>query len=206
MSLQKKIGLWLPPRENLTESITPENPAHIDLRIYRLFLDYLKTKNVKYFENLDFRKAFVADNEVYLEDFNLSELDYFVWMGMLDRSFDSYHLEVLRVLGFSTIVCNSYDFYNIATDKFSAFSLLHKYDVPVSELYLVNLESIENLQPLFNENTFLLKPRRSAFGQGIVKLESYSQLRDIAEFHGQKNYYVEKYYENDLSKWTGVTV
>lgn len=206
MSFKKKVGLWLPPRKDLSASITPDKPAHIDSRIYELFLEYLKMQNVELFENLDFRKAFVSNHEVFLDNFNLSELDYFIWMGMLDRSFDSYHLEVLRVLGFSTIVCNSYEFYNIATDKFSAFSLLHKYKVPVSELYLINLESIESLKPLFKENTFLLKPRRSAFGQGIVKLEGFSQLRDVAEFHRQKNYYIEKYYENDLSEWTGVTV
>ena len=45
-----------------------------------------------------------------------------------------------------------------------------------------------------------------SFGQGIVKLDSYEQFRDTAEYHSQKHYYLEKFYPNDLNEWTGITV
>ncbi|MGH1335888.1 MAG: ATP-grasp domain-containing protein [Aureispira sp.] len=183
-----------------------KNPAHIDARIYKLFLEYLDNQELEYFENLDFRKAILKNHKVYIGDFCLSDLDHFVWIGMLDRSVDSYHLEVLRVLEMSVKVSHSYSFYNLATDKFSAFSTLYSHGIPLPELYLVSPNNLEELKPLFDENEYLLKPRRSSFGQGIVRLSSFEQFRDTAEYHHQKHYYLEKFYENDLQEWTGVTV
>ncbi len=201
-----KVGLWIPARKNLNESITLENPAHIDARIYTRFIAYLKEREVDYFEDLDFRKALIKNNEVFINDFCLSDLDHFVWIGMIDRSIGSYHLEVLRVLEQSVKVHHSYSFFSVATDKFTAFSLLHQHNIPLPELYLVSPDNLSSLKPLFEESSFLLKPRRSSFGQGIVKLNSYNQFRDTAEYHRQKHYYLEKFYENDLNEWTGVTV
>ncbi len=201
-----KVGLWIPARHDLTTSITMENPAHIDARLYARFLEYLDGKNVEYFENLDFRKALIHNNKVFIGDFCLSDLDHFVWIGMVDRSIDSYHLEVLRVLEMSVNVHHSYSFFSMATDKFTSFSYLHNHDIPVSELHLVSLDALESMKPLFEKNSYLLKPRRSSFGIGIIKLKNYEQFRDIAEYHKKSNYYLEKFYENDLSEWTGVTV
>lgn len=204
--LKMKIGLWIPQRQDLSKSMTVDDPAHIDSRIYKLFLDFLDERKVDYVEGLDFRQAIISNHRVFIDHLCLSHLDHFVWMGVVDRSYDSYHLEVLKTLGYSTNVHNSYSFFNLATDKFSTFSFLHQYDIPVSELYLVNSENLNALKPLFEDSSFLLKPRRSSFGIGIVKLDSYEQFRDIAEYHQQSHYYLEKFYPNDLTEWTGVTV
>lgn len=206
MKNQLKIGLWLPPRKNLNASITMENPAHIDARLYDLFLEYLNEKECDYVEDLDFRKAFIKNNQVFIGEFCLSDLDHFVWMGMIDRSLDSYHLEILRVLSLSVKVHNSYEFFNLATDKFSTFSLLHQHGIPLPELYLVSSDNFEVLKPLFADASFLLKPRRSSFGIGIVKMDNYELFRDVAEYHRQKNFYLERFYKNDLNEWTGITV
>jgi ribosomal protein S6--L-glutamate ligase len=206
MKEKLKVGLWIPSRQDLTQPITLNQPAHIDAKIYALFLEYLDQQGIDYFEDLDFRKAIIKNHQVFLGDFCLSELDHFVWIGMLDRSRDSYHLEVLRVLEMSVKVHHSFSFYHLATDKFLAFSALYPYGIPLPELYLVTSDNLHLLEPLFEENSFLLKPRRSSFGQGIVKLDSYEQFRDTAEYHLQKHYYLEKFYKNDLNEWTGVTV
>jgi ribosomal protein S6--L-glutamate ligase len=201
-----KVGLWLPQRKNLSSSITMENPAHVDERIYKMFCEHLNKMGVEYVENLDFRKALIHNNKVYIGDFCLSELDHFVWMGMLDRSYNSYHLEVLRVLELSTKVHNSHSFYSVATDKFTAFSILHQHNIPVSELYLVSKDNYQQMEPLFQDSSFLLKPRRAAFGIGIVKIDDYQLLRDIVGYSDRKDFYLEKFYPNNLSEWTGVTV
>ncbi|KPA12714.1 30S ribosomal protein S6 modification enzyme RimK [Candidatus Magnetomorum sp. HK-1] len=206
MGKNLKIGLWIPQREDLHTSMTQNNPAFMDVRIYKLLLDYLNERNVDYIENLDFRKAIIKKHQVFINDFCLSDLDHFIWMGMLDRSWDSYHLEVLRVLELSVTVHNPYSFYNVATDKFSVFSYLHTYNVPVPELYIVNPNNFQSLEPLFEHSSFLLKPRRSDFGMGIIKLDNYAQFRDIVEYYSNKHYYLEKFYKNDLSQWRGVTV
>lgn len=112
----------------------------------------------------------------------------------------------LRVLELSVNVHNPYSFYNAATDKFTAFSILHKYGIPVSDLFLVTQENVDYLEPLFKDNAYLLKPRRSGWGLGIVKVDKFSQLRDIIEYHHKKNYYLKKFYPNDMADWTGVSV
>ncbi len=201
-----KVGLWIPPREDLNSALKMDTPANTDIRIYELYLSYLEDNGIIYYENLDFRNAVIKNAKVYIDDFCLSELDHFVWTGTIDRTRDSYHLEVLRVLELSVNVHNPRSFFNIATDKFSAFSILHHHNIPLPELYLVSPENLSAMKPLFENSSFLLKPRRSSFGKGIVKLDSYEQFRDTAEYHPKKQFYLEKFYENDLNDWTGVTV
>ena len=206
MKKTPKVGLWIPPRTDLNASITVDNPAHIEGRVCELLLNYLNHLGVDYVTGLDFRHAVIKNHRVYIDDFCLSDLDHFIWFGTIDRHIDSYHLEVLRVLEMSTEVHNSYSFYNVATDKFTAFSILHKFGIPVSDLYLINSENVDVLEPLFDEHSFLLKPRRSSWGRGIVKIDDFSQLRDILEYHPQKCHYLERFYPNDLNEWIGITV
>ncbi|BDS13436.1 ATP-grasp domain-containing protein [Aureispira anguillae] len=201
-----KVGLWIPPRKDINKTIDVDNPAGIDVKIHESLMKYLDDSGVEYFEDLDFRNAIIKNDQVYLGSFCMSDLDYFVWMGDIDRSLDSYHLEVLRVLEMNVEVHNSFTFYREATDKFSAFSILHNHGVPVSELYLVNIDNVTAMEHLFDNNSFLLKPRRSSWGLGIVKIDAFEQLRDIIEYHPKQYYYLEKFYPNDLADWTGVTV
>ena len=201
-----KLGLWIPPRENQLQVMNVDNPANIDIDIYKAFLDFLDQAGISYYENLDFRKAHIQNHQVFIDNFCLSNLDHFVWMGDIDRHLNSYHLEVLRVLEFSTKVHNPHSFYHVATDKFSAFSILHQHGIPVSEIYLINQNNIDFLAPLFENHSFLLKPRRGGWGIGIVKIDRFSQFRDIIEYQSRKNYYLEKFYPNDLKDWIGVSV
>jgi len=206
MNRPLKIGLWIPPRESLNQTMDEKNPANIDVAICKLFKQYLDEAEVTYYENLDFRNAVIKNHEVFLDGFCMSDLDHFIWMGDIDRHLGSYHLEVLRVLELSVKVHNSHSFYREATDKFSAFSILHKHGIPVSELLLVTQDNVKSLAHLFEKNAYLLKPRRSGWGLGIVKIDDFSHLRDVLEYHPKKCYYLEKFYPNDLKDWTGVSV
>ena len=206
MNKEIKIGLWVPPRVDTTKTIDEKNPASIDARIHKLFVDYLDESGATYFENLDFRKAVIKNNQVFIGSFCLNDLDHLLWFGDIDRSLDSYDLEVLRVLSLSVKMHNPFSFYIEATDKFSAFSILHSHDIPVSDLYLINQENVDALKDSFKDNSFLLKPRRSGWGLGIIKVDDFSHLRDIVEYYPKKNYYLEKFYPNDLKDWTGVSV
>jgi len=203
---KQKIGLWIPPRASMNVPIAVDTPAVVHAANRRLFNDYLQTLGVEIYDNLDIRKAIIKDNKVWLGDFCMSELDHFIWMGYIDRDLDSYPLEVLRVLEFNVKVYNSHAFYSVATDKFTSFSLLHQHGIPVSEIFLVNPKNAEELEPLFEEHSCLLKPRRAGFGLGIIKVDKFSQFLDILDYNPKKSYYLEKFYPNDMSDWVGVTV
>lgn len=200
------LGLWLPRRASLDDPMDPDHPAIIDTRICDYLYQYLDESGITYIDNLDFRKAIIKNNEVILGDVCLTDLDQFVWMGYLDRTMESYDLEVLGVMEREVKVHNSRTFYSVATDKFSALNKLYHHGIPTSEHFLVNLNNVDYLKPLFEHSSFLLKPRRSSFGLGIIKIDRFSQLRDIMEFHPKKSYHLEKFYPNDMEAWTGVTV
>ena len=202
----QKIGLWIPPRESLASPITADSPAVVVSPICQLIHENLRDLGIECYDNLDIRKAILKNNKVYVDGFCMSDLDHFIWMGYIDRAIDSYPAEVLRVLEFNVKVYNSNSFYSVATDKFTAFSLLHQHGIPVSEIYLVNQDNAESLRPLFEESSFLLKPRRAGFGLGIIKVDRFSQFLDILDYHPKRSYYLEKFYPNDIEDWIGVTV
>lgn len=206
MNKPLKIGLWIPPRLNQNETVDVDNPSNIDSAICDLFEAYLDKPGIICHDDLDFRKATIKNHQAFIGDFCLNDLDHFIWMADIERHLGSYHLEVLRAIELSANVHNSHSFYSVATDKFSAFSILHRHGIPVSDLYLVNSTNVHALEPLFEHDSFLLKPRRGGWGIGIIKVDDFSQLRDIVEYHAQDAYYVEKFYPNDLSEWVGVSV
>ncbi len=207
MDKNLKIGLWIPPRRDLSQAMNEDNPGNIDQRLYDLYIAYLDDLGVNYTNNLDFRDANIQNHRILLQNgVCLNDFDHYIWMGDLDRHIDSYQLEVLRVLELSTKVHNPYSFYNVATDKFTAFSILHSHGIPVSELYLVSQNNHELLEEKFKESSFLIKPRRSSWGIGIIKVDKYTQLRDIIEYNGGKQFYLEKFYPNDMKDWLGLTV
>lgn len=201
-----KLGLWLPRRESLNAPMNAQNPAIIDARICDRLYQYLDKMGIEYLDNLDFRKAVIKNDEVFLGDICLTNLEQFVWMGYLDRDVESYDLEVLGVLERKVKVHNSRSFYNVGTDKFSSLNKLQYHGVPVSEHYLVNSDNVDYLQSLFEKQSFLLKPRRNSFGIGIIKIDDFAHLRGIMEYHPKRNYYLERFYPNDMSQWTGVTI
>lgn len=207
MAKKLQVGTWLPQRVSVSATMSKDSPGSLYQEIHTQLKTHLSTLDVVVYDDLDFRKAVIKNHQVFIDDFCLSDLDHFVWFGNIDRAADSYHLEVLRVLEFSTQVHNSYTFYNTARDKFSAFSQLHYHGIPVSDIHLVHQDNVQVLEPLFEEGaSFLLKPRTGAWGIGIIKVDQYSQLRDIIEYHQQKSFYIERFYPNDLKDWIGVSV
>jgi len=194
---------------DLGASVTLACPGKIDHRIHADLMAWLRTRAAHVVEDLDFRQAVVRDGRVYLDDRCLSDLDAFVWFGEIDRRPGSHHLEILRTLEMCTRVINSHAYVSVGLDKFRAFSRLHLHGVPVSEFALVDADNIEQVDLSAIGPSVLLKPRRGGFGKGIVKIDSADLLRDVVDYiagTGGQSVYLERFYENDMSRWTGLTV
>lgn len=202
-------GLWLPPRTNLNQSISIGNPGIIDQRIYNDLLKYLSVQKIEFSQELDFRNAYIKNGYVYIGDICLSKFDIFIWFGVINRNPGSHDLETLRTLSLTTKIANSYEYMTLGSDKFRAFSLLHHHQIPVSDFLFVNQRNIHEVDLSHLGSSVLLKPRRGGFGIGIIKIDSPSQLRDIVDYlsnQKDESFYIEKYYENDMSQWIGLTV
>ena len=59
----------------------------------------------------------------------------------------------------------------------------------------------------------VMKPRRGGFGKGVTLFENFESVRDVAEYINatypstiEGGFHLERFYENDVRRWTSVTV
>ncbi|HHE45912.1 MAG TPA: hypothetical protein ENL05_00990 [Candidatus Moranbacteria bacterium] len=173
--------------------------------------------NVELFTNLDFRKAFILNGNVYIGDFNLNSLDIYFWHDTVkpnDWKGDNFYLHVLAVLEKDCLVINTSQSTKITNDKFLAHTILRKNNLPVADFALIEANNKEGLKEAFKQlgESILIKPRFGGWGIGIVKVDKledlFSSVELLLSFLPNKNQSIllEKYYENDPTRWISVVV
>ncbi len=173
-------------------------------------------KNIILKTDLDFSRGYIKNGAVYIDNFNLNNLDAYFWHDTLKPANwkgDNYFLHLLTTLEKDCLVINSSQSTQIANDKFLAHLVLQKNTLPVADFALVNSTNTQALEKIFIDfgKTILLKPRFGGWGTGIIKITSLDQLFSTIELltsfsNEKKQFLIEKYYPNDLSKWVSVVV
>ncbi len=158
------------------------------------------------FDNLDFRRAYIRNGDVFLDDFNLSELDLFFWFGELDRRNDSFHIDVLEALGHKVVVVNNARALRIALDKLVTQLHLSRHGIPVPEFLAISRNNIEQARAILDRKPFILKPRLGTFGIGITRIESYGQLVDIIDYSEMEAHFIEELIECTPDDFIGINV
>jgi len=164
-----------------------------------------KSKNLEVIEGLDFRNAMVKNGKAFIGDICLNCLDLFFWFGEIERSKESFHLEVLETIAKDTCVINNPESVRIGLDKFYSQLVLKKNSILVPEFYLVN-EMMENLEKEVKGRQFILKPRLGSFGMGIMKIKDFQNLIDIADYALLKSHFIEEFIEYEPDGWIGINV
>ncbi|MFH1390985.1 MAG: ATP-grasp domain-containing protein [Candidatus Diapherotrites archaeon] len=202
----KKIGLWIPSRKNYS-SVSIEQPGYFIQNFKEDIMKILKNqKNVEIIEDLDFRKAVVKNSDVFLRDFCFSELDVFFWLGEIDRSPTSYHIEILETIAKKTKVINNPSALKIGLDKYLSQLTLKQNNIPVPEFMLASPDNLEEIRKQVEKKTFIIKPRFGSFGSGIMKIADYQNLVDIVDYSEQKSHFLEEFIEFDFENWIGINV
>lgn len=207
-----KVGTFLPERPYLP-SLTVDPAAGVgclrpELRQQILAgLDALP--GVAWTHDLNFRRALIRNGDVWCGELCLSELDAFVWYCEIDRDPGSFDLEVLRTLARTTRVIREPAAFSRAVDKYRAHLCLRDAGVRVPEFVLFDHRAPEAMAALLAEwGAALLKPRRGGWGKGVTLIEHAGQLRDIVDYVGAAAgpgaFYLERYLDNDLSRWVSV--
>jgi glutathione synthase/RimK-type ligase-like ATP-grasp enzyme len=203
---KKKVGLWIPSRKGLS-TISLEKPGMWLEEFRKGFLNRLKKENgIEIVENLDFRKAVIKNGEAFLNDFCFSDLDLFFWFGEIDRSHESFHLEVLETIAKNTVVVNNPQALKTGLDKFCSQSALKKAGVSVPDFFLVSQDNPEPVRGAVEKKQFILKPRLGSFGSGIMKIRGFQNLVDIIDYSNEKTHFLEEFIEFDFKKWIGINV
>ncbi len=171
-------------------------------------------KDADIYWDLNFRKSFIQDGKIYVDNFCLNDLDIFFWYCEVDRSVGSYDLDVLKTLSKDTkVVINPMGF-EIGLDKYASHLAIKKAGGSVAETVLFDYKNLHYIERVMKEwGAAVLKPRRGGFGKGVTLINSFAALRDITDYIDSttrttpdKAYLLERYYENKLEEWVSVTL
>ncbi len=173
--------------------------------------------NIELFTGLDYTQAYVVNNQVFIEDFNLSQLDIYFWHDTVNPLLwqrDNYYLNIFKTLEQTCVVINDSLSTEIVNDKFLAHSILAKHQLPVADFALVDPLNKSVLKKAYRQlgPSVLLKPRFGGWGVGIIKIDDFEQLVDTIEYIRSfnpttpKQILLEKFYPNDIEKWISVVV
>ncbi len=202
--MKKRIGF----HKSVQGIFTPEYIEHIKR-------DIVAATNCDLVE-ADFRNGVIINNKVYVGDVCLNDLDVYFWHDTVrpsDWRADNYFCHMLDVMGADVAVINTGESVRITNDKFLAHTRLKKAGLPVGDFALIRSGDIDGLHKVFDTfgGDVLLKPRFGGWGIGIMRFDKFDELQSCIEyvqgFSGAKQQFlVEKYYQNDLSRWISVVV
>ncbi|MGB4834374.1 MAG: hypothetical protein WBP40_05060 [Candidatus Moraniibacteriota bacterium] len=216
--LKLKIGVFVPPplESNDIKSIHSPGIGRVTKKIYARLQELLSGENSVYeiFPELSFRNAVITNNKVIFNGQDDLEIEKYFWYSEIDRKPNSFDFSVLKALAETVEVTRDPFKYERALDKYTAFSLLRKSGVPVSESILVDTRNIHLVSSIVNDwKMVLMKPRRGGFGKGVTLLDSFESVRDVVEYIQatapqfiEGGFHLERFYENDIKLWTSVTI
>jgi len=210
------VGIFVPPPLDLTVSRSIHNPGigRVNKEIHARLWERLDNSGLSISPDLNFRHALIHNGAVLFSDKQDCSIRKYFWYCEIDRKPNGFDFSVLKSLSARMPVARDPHLYERALDKHSAFSLLRKYNVPVSETILVSPKSIHQAESLIRSwEMAVLKPRRGGYGKGVTLFNNYETLRDAIEYieattpqSSEGGFYLERFYENDIKDWVSVTI
>ena len=198
-------------------AFTKKQQGVFDAERISQIVSLLEKKQCEVVQDLDYRKMSIVNTMVYIEGKPVNDLGAYFWHDTVDTMLwqaDNYYLHVLETLGYTCPVINTAESVRIVNDKFLAHTALRREGVPVADFALVNVTDMPALQAAFESlgSSVVVKPRYGGWGSGIVKVDSFDDLRAVIEYAGSflpgaaQQVFLEKYYENDVHAWVSLVV
>lgn len=197
-----KLGLFISNKNK-----SKQGKMEVEVR-EELYEKLNQEKEWEIFDNLDFNQATIKNGKVYIDDFCLSDLDVYFWFAKGARKKGLYNFEILKALSQEVKVINNPDSYFNGFDKLNSNIILKKNNISSPDFAYLSKNSIEEGYKILKEwQELILKPRNGAYGVGILRIKDKETLRDVLGYiDSSKGYYFERFIENDMSKWCGITV
>jgi ribosomal protein S6--L-glutamate ligase len=163
---------------------------------------------------LNIDQTTVRDGLVFHGDLCLNELDLYVWYAQIDRGPASYHIEALRALSLDTQVMIEPSAFAVGVDKYSSHLRLRRAGVRAADSVLLHVDNVALAEPILDGwGRAVLKPRRGFFGKGVLLIEDYPTLRDVAGYLATQSpglveptLMLERFYQHDPSDWVSTTI
>ena len=219
-----RLGLCFPPRPRPGEPdfAAPELWGCLHREIQGPLLERLRDDaRIKTVVPLDFRRALVESGALVVDGVVVhTAVDALFWYCEIDRRPGSFHLEALKTLARRVPVFPDPWQWEVAMDKFRAHLALADAGVRVPEFLLCDVQTRElsalcrQLEPLLERwGAAVLKPRRGAWGHGVMLIEGTTALRDLIGYvrattgtSPDGGFFLEQYLDNDLDRWLSATM
>lgn len=171
-------------------------------------------ENVEFRHGLNIDQTYIRNSRLFHDDVCLNELDLYVWYAQIDRGPSSYHIEALRALSLDTQVMIEPSSFAVGVDKYSSHLTLRRAGVRVADALLVHVDNVALAEPIMAEwGRAVLKPRRGFFGKGVLLIDDFPTLRDVAGYLAtqvpglvEPTLLLERFYEHDPSDWVSTTI
>ncbi|MFJ4695387.1 RimK family alpha-L-glutamate ligase [Streptomyces sp. NPDC088766] len=211
-----RVGTFLPPAPRGGTTV----PAHTGVgRIppddHALFMKLLRDlTDVEFLHDLDIRRSFIRDGKVYCGEVCLNDLDLYLWHARVAQEPGGYDLEALRTLSLDVPVVPDPTRFSTGLDKYRAHLRLSRAGLPVPDTVLLDRRDPAAAAPVIAQwGRALLKPRRGSFGRGVLLIEDFATLRDLADYLDhtlaattESTLLLERFYPNDPADWVGTTL
>jgi ribosomal protein S6--L-glutamate ligase len=206
------VGTFVPPA--IPGAPGAQSPGKVSPADHARFIELLDSlEGVRCIHNLDIAASHIRDGRVYVGDLCLNDLDLFFWLARIDRGLGSYALEALKTFGMDTKVVPDPAAFDVGLDKYRAHLALGRAGVSVAESVLFDHRNLAAVEPVLDGwGRAVLKPRRGRFGKGVLLVEDFGALRDLAGYlestvgaAPDKAYLLERFYDNDPETWVGTT-
>ena len=219
-----RLGLCLPLRPSLHEpgSETPALWGCLGEAIHAPLMQRLRAdERWRCVEHLDVRQAMILGGEVEVGGARVADqVDAYFWYAEIDRTPGSFHLEALKTLALSIPVFPDPWKWEVAVDKYRAHLALRRAGVAVPDFMLCDAGTLPlpklhaQLEEVLSDwGAAVLKPRRGAWGKGVMLVDDSASLRDLIGYvrattqrSPDGGYFLERYLDNDLDEWVSATM
>jgi ribosomal protein S6--L-glutamate ligase len=208
-----KLGVCLPvrPRPGEVSYDRPERWGCLRPGLHEAIWRHLGDVPGVEVRQVDFRGAWSDSGTLKLGDTTFDDLDGLFWYCEIDRTPGSYELQLLKTLARTLPVHPDPWRWEVAVDKYAAHLALRNAGVPVPDFALLDpANPSAAVAVLESWGAALLKPRRGAWGKGVLLVEHASSLRDLSDYlagHGAASggLYLERYLHNEPERWVSAT-
>lgn len=196
---KKKVCMYIPTNDSngfFDESVVSEIEKELQ-----------NDATIDFIGNINLEEASFVNGDVVCGDINISQCDLFFWYAKGMKKYE----DILYAISSCVKTIKNPASLAIVGDKFKAHTILKTAGFEVSQYALIRYDDIETMKKVLDDwGTVLVKPRSGSYGRGIIKVDNFELLRDIAgilELQTNNKYiFVERFYPHTMSDWVSIVV
>ena len=132
---------------------------------------------IEFMGNINLEEDSFIDDDIVCGDINILQCNLFFWYAKGMKKYE----DILYAISSHVKTIKNPKSLLIVGDKFKAYTILNSAGLDVSQYALIKYDDLNSMQNILDDwKTVLIKPRGGSYGRGIIKVDGFELLRDIA--------------------------